>query len=281
MLKLKHERGGKMAVVTRISAQKKSKERYNVFIDKGAGEEFAFSVHEDVLISSSLKKGMEISESEWEEILSLDELKRAYSRALHYLSFRMRSAHEIFQYLVKAEIAEEVAKKVITQLKEQKYVNDSEFAGMLVRTRMNTTSKGPGAVKQELITKGVSENDIQLALSEFTYERQLETCTKLTEKVLSQKKNISLKEKKQKLKMQLLQKGFSSDVIDQSISAAAVESDENEELEALKKQAEKAHRKYSKYDGYEYEMRMKRALFSKGFSAQLIDQVLKENISGR
>ncbi|MFC7373620.1 recombination regulator RecX [Fictibacillus iocasae] len=270
-----------MAVVTRISAQKKSKERYNVFIDKGAGEEFGFSVHEDVLIAGSLKKGMEISESEWQEILALDEVKRAYSRALHYLSFRMRSAQEIVQYLVKAEFSEEVAKKVVNQLKDQKYVNDREFAGMLVRTRMNTTAKGPGAVKQELMAKGVSERDMQEALQEFSMERQLETCMKLAAKVLSQKKGISLNEKKQKLKMQLLQKGFTADVIERSILSASSEPDEEEEKEALKKQAEKAHRKYSQFSGFEYEMKMKRALFAKGFAAHLIEQVLREGFIGR
>lgn len=46
-----------MPVITKITAQKKLKDRYNIFTDAGDGEKYAFSVDEDVLIKHQLKKG--------------------------------------------------------------------------------------------------------------------------------------------------------------------------------------------------------------------------------
>ena len=49
-----------MPIITKITTQKKNKERYNIFMDEGKGEQYAFSVDEAVLIKYQLKKGMEL-----------------------------------------------------------------------------------------------------------------------------------------------------------------------------------------------------------------------------
>lgn len=45
-----------MPVITKITTQKNSGERYNVYLDYGKGEEFGFGVDENVLIKYDLKK---------------------------------------------------------------------------------------------------------------------------------------------------------------------------------------------------------------------------------
>ena len=56
-----------MPVVTKITTQKNSGERYNVYLDYGKGEEFGFGVDENVLIKYDLKKGRELDEFELTE----------------------------------------------------------------------------------------------------------------------------------------------------------------------------------------------------------------------
>ena len=52
----------KMAVITKITTQQKNQDRFNIFMDYGKGEEYAFSVDSDVLIHFQLKKGMELDD---------------------------------------------------------------------------------------------------------------------------------------------------------------------------------------------------------------------------
>ena len=45
-----------MSMITKITTQQKNKERFNIFVDEGKGEKYAFSVDEAVLIKFQLKK---------------------------------------------------------------------------------------------------------------------------------------------------------------------------------------------------------------------------------
>lgn len=47
-----------MAVITKITRQKRNEERYNIFLN----DEYAFSVDESVLVKYRLTKGMTIDE---------------------------------------------------------------------------------------------------------------------------------------------------------------------------------------------------------------------------
>src|SRR4051812_12758228 len=141
-----------MATITKITTQQKNQDRFNIFMDygKGKGEEFAFSVDSDVLIKFQLKKGMELDDFSFMEIQYQDDIRKAYNKAIHYLSRRMRSEKEIRDYLFSKEIEEPVINEIIHKLSALKYINDEEFALAYVRTQANTTDKGPTIIKMEL-----------------------------------------------------------------------------------------------------------------------------------
>ncbi|MBY6038375.1 recombination regulator RecX [Fictibacillus nanhaiensis] len=263
-----------MAVITRISAQQKNDERFNIFIQKGTKEEFAFSVDADVLIKFQLQKGMEINEEEWEEIIDEDQFRKAFNKALHFLSYRMRTVHEIEAFLEKKEVPEHTVKRVISRLSEYDFVNDKSFADAFVKSRMNTSFKGPGAIRQELKKKGIGEIDSEGAISQFTYEQQLEASVKFIQKQFSGRAKRSEKEQKQKIAQQLQQKGFTWEVIELAFQQAQISQTAEEEKEALLVHAKKAHNKYKKHTGYEYEARMKRYLYGKGFDSSVITELL-------
>jgi regulatory protein len=262
-----------MQKITKISVQQKNKERFNIFLD----EEYAFAVYESTLLKYQLVKGKELDELDIEEILYSDQINKAYLSAVHYLSFRMRTEKEIEVYLKEKEIEPFVIKEIIVKLKEQSYLNDAEFAVAYVRTQVQTTLKGRQVISQELVEKGVAKNTIEDSLMEYSEKEELEHAIKLVHKYSPKYKNDAFKIMIQKVEQALMRKGYSFSVIKVAIEEADLVEDDSEEWDAIAKQAEKYHRKYAKLEGYDYKMKMKGALYRKGFTMDLIDRWLEEN----
>ncbi|WP_042356745.1 recombination regulator RecX [Bacillus rubiinfantis] len=265
-----------MAIITKITTQQKSEDRFNIFMDYGKGEQFAFSVDSDVLIKFQLKKGMELDNFSLLEIQYQDDIRKAYNTAIQFLARRIRSEKEIYDYLLQKEIEEPVIHEVIHKLKRQNYIDDAEFAKAFVRTLANTTDKGPEAIKRELKEKGIAESMAEQALTEFPLEQQIEKAVKLGEKFFKKPTKDSLKIQKQKLEQQLIRKGYPFAIIQIVLEETAVNNEIDEEFEAIRYQGDKAHRKYVHFSGFAYEQKMKQALYRKGFSIELIEKFLQE-----
>lgn len=265
-----------MPVITKISVQQKRKDRYNIFMDYGKGEQYAFSADEDVIIKFGLKKGMELDALSLTQIEFQDEIRKAYNQAIHYLSRRMRSETEVRKHLAEKETDESIINEVIVKLYEYKFLNDNEFAIAYVRTQANTSDKGLDVIKRELKEKGISQPDIEEAIQEFPVEDQVEAAVKLCQKYAKKYSRESQRLLKQKLEQMLLRKGYPFSVINIAVEEAEFEEDDDGELDAIRYQGEKAHRKYEKLQGYEYKQKMKQALFRKGFPIELIDRFLEE-----
>lgn len=265
-----------MAIIAKITTQKKNAERYNIFLDHGKGEEYAFSVDQDILIRFQLKKGMELDELDITEIQFEDEVKKAFNMALTFLSYRMRSKKEIVDYLKKKEVDDPIIPDVIHKLIDYKYINDEEFAKAYVRTQVNTAIKGPEVIKQELIEKGIEQDILLKSLFLYTMDEQVEKAIKLISKTIPKNNKASERQTKQKIEQTLQRKGFSWDVIQIAMEEAVIEKDTDEEWGALEHHGMKAHRKYCKLEGWEYEQKMKQALFRKGFELDMIEKYIND-----
>ncbi|MEH7114094.1 recombination regulator RecX [Neobacillus niacini] len=269
-----------MTVITKITTQQKNQDRFNIFMDYGKGEEYAFSVDSDVLIRFQLKKGMEIDEFSILEIQLQDDIRKAYNQAINYLARRMRSEKEIREYLAKKEVEEPIVNEVLHKLAAQKYINDEEFAFSYIRTQKNTTDKGPDLIRMELREKGITEGIIKVVIREYPLEEQVEKAIKVSEKLMKKSSKESQRIAKQKAEQLLLRKGYPFDVIHLALNEADIEKEEDEEMEAIRYQGEKAQKKYSKYSGFEYVQKVKVALYRKGFSMDLIEKYLEESKNG-
>ncbi|WP_050614054.1 recombination regulator RecX [Bacillus testis] len=269
-----------MTIITKISAGKKNKNRYNIFIDKGSGEEFGFSVSEDVLIKMDLKKGKTIDEFELAEIIYQEEIQKAFSAALHYLSHRMRSETEVVRHLRDKEYESHIIKEVIHRLYHLSFLDDEAFASAFVRTKMNAGDKGPIVIAQDLRLKGVADTTIDAALHIYSREMQVEHAQKQIGKLLKSSSGKSTIQLKRKVEQTLQRKGFPSYIIEEASNKVDLNQDEKAEWESLVKNAEKAGRRLQKYSGYEFEQRLKSALYRKGFPLELIDRYLEENPQG-
>jgi len=265
-----------MRKITRITTQKKNKNRYNVFLEAGEKEEFGFGVDEAVLIEYMLRKGLELDEALIQELLEKDTLHKSYTQAIHFLSYRMRTKKEINDYLVKKETEPEHISRIMQKLISDRLIDDEQFAEMFVRTRIHTSDKGPVLIKQEMIEKGVAPQIAENAIEAYPYDAQFEKAMKLIQKKMQKKQNKSYRNQLKQAQSALVQKGFTKDIIADVSANLDGARDDAEEWEALVYQGEKLLRKQqSKHSGYTLEMKVKEGLYRKGFPLNLIQAFLE------
>ncbi|WP_432360843.1 recombination regulator RecX [Sporosarcina sp. UB5] len=265
-----------MPVITKITQQKRDSERYNIFLD----ETYAFSVHESVLVKYGLTKGMQLDEWSMDEITYEDEIEKAFNRALHYLSFRMRSEFEVKKKLLDLEFGEAVVLEAIVKLRRLGFLDDQAFSEALMRTQKNASNKGPKAIQQELQKKGVGKELQQQVLENYSEEEQFAVAKKLAEKAARSNRSIAPAQLKQKIQSALARKGFSFDLISSVMEEIDFGRDEDEWDTIIESVGEKAWRRNkSKHSGYELRNRVKQAMYQKGIPFERIDSFIekKEN----
>jgi len=150
--------------ITALVAQKRNKERVNVFIDG----EFAFGLA--MIEAIKLHKGQELDAAEIARLKALDEVEVAYESALTFLSFRPRSTAEVRRNLLKKEYTEGAIDKVIERLTTVGLVNDAEFAQFWVDNRERFKPLSSRGLRYELRQKGVPDDEIESAIEALDEE---------------------------------------------------------------------------------------------------------------
>ncbi|MEG0267343.1 MAG: RecX family transcriptional regulator, partial [Carnobacterium sp.] len=228
-----------------------------------------------ILVKHALYKGMEISEDFRDELESEDGFRKAYTRSLNYLNYGLRSEKEVRDDLAKHEFSD-VADEVIEKLEEQGYLDDLMYAESFTRTGANVGGKGPRVIKQELKRRGIAEENIEKASEQYSFDQMVENGVQLAEKVIRRSSQHSTRETNNKLRQNLMQKGFDSDIITQVLEEVTVEKEEDEEYAAIKTQGDKIWRKQAKLKGFKKVQKVKSSLFQKGFAGDLINQFIEE-----
>ncbi|TMW70585.1 recombination regulator RecX [Alteribacter natronophilus] len=266
-----------MGKVSKIKLHKKRNDRYHIYFQKEGKDEYGFTVNEDVLVKHGIQKGVTLTSDQIAAISKDEEKSKAFSRALHFLSFRMRTVKEIDDYLREQEIEDDQAEEILERLINMNLLDDKAFAESYVRTKKNTQKKGPLKIRMELREKGVANVHIDSALEQFSQEEQYGMAFELAEKKQRSYRNQSIQQIKQKLVQFLVQKGFPSGLAAEVVKELDFSSEQEEaELEALGKQGEKAARKYDRYEGWEQERRIRQYLYGRGFPFEKIDRWLEE-----
>lgn len=262
-----------MHKITKIERQKKSLHRYNIHIDG----EFAFGVDEEILLKSNLHKGLELTKDDMIQLIDEESTRSAYLLAIRYLSYRIRTKFEMETYLREKAVEEILIKQTIKRLIDEKLIDDHQFAEIFVRDRINQTSKGPRVIERELMEKGINKSVASQALTSFTYEQQLEKVIDTANKEMKKRSNKSYRQRIQQLQAKLMRRGFGQEVLNEMIQQLEVTVDANDEKDALYKQAEKVSKRLRrKYIGYEFNQHLKKNLYGKGFSIDLINEYINE-----
>ena len=188
-----------MLTITRLEPQKRNPERLNVYLDG----EFAFGISRRV--APWLEEGNQLSQQKITALQNADQIEAAYQRALNYLSYRSRSEYEIQQNLQKHHIAEEIIPEVLSRLRDNRLVNDRDFACQWVENRIKFHPRGKRALRSELIKKGISNQIIEETIQEINEE---ELAIKIARGKISRMKELEKPEYQKKMYGYLSRRGF-------------------------------------------------------------------------
>ncbi|RHW34766.1 recombination regulator RecX [Lysinibacillus yapensis] len=262
-----------MQVISKIGRQKNNPERYNIYLN----DTYAFAVDESTLIKFGLTKGKVLEQFDIDEITYEDEIAKAFNRALNFLSFQMRSEYEVKKKLLDAGFGEAVVLEAIKKLEKLGFLNDETYSKALLETKKKTAKKGPRAIKQDLIKKGIDKETQAKVLDSFSFNEQLAIAMELAQKAVRANQNKTPMQTKQKIQDVLLRKGYSFSVITQILDEIKLEREDDDWQQMIQLQGEKLWKKYaSKYSGNDLRMKMKQALYQKGFPIEIIDRFLEE-----
>jgi|MTBAKSStandDraft_2_1061841.scaffolds.fasta_scaffold00477_25 regulatory protein len=188
--------------ITALEPQKKSKTRYNLFVD----EVFFEGVEENTVALLNLYQGKEVTEEFLEEIRRIEIEERLHSRVLALVSRYRKSEKEVERYIVDRGYSPELARREILRLRDYGFVDDPELVKDYLRYNEKESLR---ALRFKLIRKGIPGELFDRIASEFPLEEREEQALERA----AVKKYRSVKGKKEwraALFRYLMGKGFDS-----------------------------------------------------------------------
>lgn len=244
-----------------IQSIKEEKKEYQVVTNKGE-----YHLAEDTLVHFFITKNKEYSIAEWDAVLEYNDSLVLYNKALNYLSFKERTIKEMRDYLISKGAND--PKILIDRMIEKNLINDEVYVEHFFNYCLNNL-KGPKYFEHQLKTKGVDFNIIDQALINFTDDILFDTCYRLIEKNLKKSK-YSFKKYQQSLIQKATTAGFPYGVTKEVILNLSEKIREMVDEKAL---IEKELAKLSKFPV----MKRKQKLIAKGFSYELINEIIDKS----
>jgi regulatory protein len=205
--------------ITALAAQIRNQNRVNVSVDG----RYVLSLDVAQVIDFGLKIGLEIDESELDDLRKESEFGKLYSRSLEYSLIRPRSIKELRDYLyrktlntrtktgsIRAGYSESVASRVMEALTNKGYVDDEKFAHYWVENRNLRKGSSARKLRSELYTKGIAQSIVDEVLQSTDRLDEVEL-----RKVIARKS--SKYDDPNKLKAYLLRQGFSYDDVKRAL----------------------------------------------------------------
>lgn len=190
-----------------IKYEKKGNNKYKIHLENND----SINVYEDVIIKNNLLYKKEIDRELLEKIDNDNSQFDAYNKCVKYISVRIRSKHEIEEYLKKKEIEASLIEETIDKLIKNNLLNDDIFTKAFVNDKIKFTTMGPYRIEQELKKHHIDSNII------YKYLNEIDDVT-IDDKINKQiNKLIKSSRKKQNLRnkiyMNLLSLGYSNEMI--------------------------------------------------------------------
>jgi len=199
-----------LSIITSIEPQKKRKGRFNVFLDG----EFAFGADKETVYDFGLRKNDDLTEEKMKEITDYDELNFGKKIAFSFLNYKPRTEKEIRKKLKEKKISEASIEKVITILKNLKYLDDSKYAKMYLEEKLANNPKGKRVIAMKLAEKGINKEVIKSVIDkEYNEDTETQKAKELLAKYIKKVRAKSEMDKRQKCYRYLLSRGFDYEIV--------------------------------------------------------------------
>lgn len=195
-------------VVTQITQVTGS--RSKVYID----DEFAFVLYKGELRHYKITEGEEIAQETIEEIVGTVLPKRAKLRGMALLKNRPYTKKQMQDKLKQGFYPDEVVNIAIEYLQSFGYINDAQYAGDYIEYHSETKSRK--RLEQDLLTKGISKEDISGAFRKWQKEGgEIDEARQIREWIRKKSYDLNTTDRKEKQRMMafLFRKGFDANSI--------------------------------------------------------------------
>lgn len=240
--------------------------KYKVIID----DENTITLYDDVIVKYNLLVNKKMDINMFNEIISYNNELESYYKAIRYINKKLRSKKEIIKYLEK-DYESKVINKTIKKLNDDGYLNDEIYIKAYINDQINLSLNGPYKIKRELSKLGLEEALISKELDtiiEDIWESRIE---KYIDKKIKTNHTNSNKKLKEKIVYELINLGYSKDVINLVFEEIEIPIDFN----IVIKEGDKIYNKLSrKFDGDTILFQIKNKLYQKGYSEEEINYYL-------
>ena len=152
--------------------------------------------------------------------------RRPMDAALHYLSARARTVREVERYLDGENYGESEVQQTVDRLQELGYLNDKEFAGEFVRTRLNTKPVSRYKLQEQLYSHELPREIVEQALEVVDDDMEKQNAVLVAKKYAQQMQNLPRQERDRRLMQRMVGRGFSYDVSRLALETLDIESED-------------------------------------------------------
>jgi regulatory protein len=152
--------------ITRLESQVHNDDRVSVYLDG----EFAFGIHEDLVVKHSLQVGATLTPEGVRELEQDEQYVDAKQAALDYLAYKPRTEEEVRRKLGQEDVPSPVIEDVIARLYELEYLDDEAYAHDYAHNRFSSKKYGPVRIRRELTERGVDRRLADAAVDELFAE---------------------------------------------------------------------------------------------------------------
>jgi len=235
-------------------------------------EEKEISLFPSVYSDFFLYEGKELTTQELKEIQKKNAYAKSLALAYSYVAKKEYSVAGLKKKLQAKKVLETQIQAIIQILLEQNLLNDQRFAEDIVEI-YQMKNYGKNYIIKKLQDEGISTKII--SSFHFDEEKEREKMEVLLPSFLRKFAKDNQRTKKEHLYREFLKLGYDSESI-HSILSTVEESSVEEEKEKCQKEFLKYQVIYrKKYSNYEYHKRIVATLMRKGFSYDIIKQVME------
>lgn len=190
-----------------VKYEKKSNGNYLIYLDDGR----KIKLNEDVILKHKLLYKKEIDEFLLEEITNDNNNYDIYNKCVNYIGVRLRSIHEMKEYMERKNVTPELIDETINRLIKNKLLNDEIFTKAFIKDKMNFTTMGPYRIELELQKHNIDSRIISKYISEIDEKELKDKINKQITKLMKSNKNKP--NLKNKIYNNLLNLGYSNEFI--------------------------------------------------------------------
>lgn len=192
-----------MREITAITPQVKDKTRCNIFVDG----RFYCGLSLETVVKNRLKVGQTVDEGALSAMQLESEKSAALDKALTHISAMRKTEKQVRAFLAQKGYLPAVVEYVLEKMRGYDFLNDGKYAEEYLLHA--SKKKGGRLIRAELRAKGISEEDIDGALSGLDGETEVAAATGILRKYLRGK--TPDRETLYKAYRYLLGKGFDHD----------------------------------------------------------------------